>query len=211
MHRILGSLIQQGWLTVSGSPRRYAPSWKAVELGFQVARRSRVRDALMQAAMDLAASVRSRSYVAFYEDGDVIFTDCIDVRGERLMPLLMGVRLPAAINVCGRVLLAFQSTGEIERALRRELPQMTERTMTSQADVRRRLGVIRERGYEVMDRENNPGVSGVAVPVFDSAHEVTASLGILIPGPLREEAVLRLLDPAFRVAQQVSADLGGQL
>jgi DNA-binding IclR family transcriptional regulator len=211
VHRLLGALVQQRWLTVHGSPRRYAPSWKVVELGFQVARRNRVREVLTQAAMNLAASVRSRSYVAFYEDGDVVFTDCVDVRGEQLMPLLMGLRLPAAINVCGRALLTFQSAEEIERALCRELPQMTERTITSKQEIMNRLTIVRQRGYDVMDRENTPGVSGVAVPVFDSSREAIAALGVLIPGQLREEAVDRLLDPTLRVAQQASADLGGQL
>jgi DNA-binding IclR family transcriptional regulator len=210
VHRLLTALVHEGWLTATGSPRRYAPSWRAVEIGFLIAKQNRVRDVLLLAATDLARIVRSKTYVAFYEDGDVIFTDSVEVRGDRLIPGLMGVRLPAPINVCGRVLLAFQPKAEIDRALSAELPQLTEWTKTDKEAILNTLGLVRERGYDVMDRENSPGVSGVAVPVFQAADRIAGSLGILIPGPLRLEAVEPLLEPAFRTAQQASDDLGGR-
>lgn len=210
VHRLLTSLVHDGWLTISGSPRRYAPSLRVVELGFLVARQNHVRDVLLEAATELARLVQIKTYVALYEDGDVLFTDWVDVRGNRLIPELSGIRLPAPINVCGRVLLAYQPRTEIDRALSRELPQLTERTKTSRDEILSILSLIRERGYDVMDRENSAGVSGVAVPVFEDTDQIVASLGILIPGPLREAAVTPLLEPAFRIAQQASHDLGGQ-
>jgi DNA-binding IclR family transcriptional regulator len=207
VHRLLHSLVGEGWVIGSGRPKRYAPSWKVVELGFQVARKHRARQVLVDAAIDLAAVVQSPVFLGFYERGDMLYTDYIDVRGERVLLRLIATRFPAVLTAYGRVALAYQPGDEVDRALRPDLTQLSRRPVPSRADLERVLSRIREQGYDVSQRGRDPGILGVAVPVFEGPNLVVAALGVRLQDPQRDESHQRVLGPALSAAQQAAADL----
>jgi IclR family pca regulon transcriptional regulator len=207
VHRLLHSLVGEGWVTSSGRPKRYAPSWKVVELGFQVARTHRARQVLVDAALDLAANVQSPVFLGFYEAGDMVYTDYVDVRGERVLPRLIATRFPAALTAYGRVALAYQPEDEVDRALRPDLSQFSRRPVPSRADLERVLSRVREQGYDVSQRGRDPGILGLAVPVFEGPSRVVAALGVRLQDPERNDSLQRVLGPALSAAQQAAADL----
>src|SRR5262249_18780451 len=151
-----------------------------------------VRTVVLRAAAELAAAVYSHILdvlVAFYEKGDVIYTDVLDVRGERVTSRVQAIRVPAAVSASGRVLLAYQSQREIENALAKPLPRFTERTRTSPVEILDLLRIIRERGYDIADGDTNPAISGVAFPIFDAENRAVSALSVATAGPARSDVI----------------------
>lgn len=210
-HRLLTALVRERWVMADGKPRRYRASWRAVELGFAIARRSRIRQVALRAALQLAQAIRLQVTVALYEDGDAVITDAVDLEGEGVVPRLLGLRYPAGGTATGRVMLAYQPEAELRGALARPLPRLTEHTRTGREEVLAALPGIRERGYETSDREQHPARSGVQLPIFNAPGRVDAVLSVIIPGPLRAEAVERVLEQGLPIAFNASAELGNDI
>lgn len=87
----------------------------------------------------------------------------------------VGHALPLWAGASGRVLLAHQPPGVLERVLR----EAGERVDV--LDLQRRLQATRADGYAVSHGEREPGASSVAAPVFAPDGEVAAALAISGP------------------------------
>ena len=157
-HRILQSLVDDGWAISEGTPARFRPSWLLVELGFQVASGNRARDAMLQAGVPLVRSVEHTAVLSFYEAGTVLCTDLITMRRDEPELRLIGSRFRARETAAGRVFLAYLPDDE--------LPLDVD-------EVRSQLTAIRAKGYEMRTAHHAPaagsGTSGLAAPVFDQS------------------------------------------
>jgi IclR family pca regulon transcriptional regulator len=207
VHRTLTLLLHDGWVLAGGRPQRYWPSWKVVELGFHVARRQRLRPLLLDAALELARAVALPVFFGFYEHGEMVYTDYVDVRDGRVRPRLIASRFPAALTAYGRAVLAYQPPEELERALRLDLARHTPRAVPTRAELERVLRRIRARGYELSDRAHDPGIHGLAVPVREGQERATAALGVRLAGSVHGDAPAAILKPALAAAQRVAAEL----
>jgi IclR family pca regulon transcriptional regulator len=75
------------------------------------------------------------------------------------------------------VLLAFQDDRAIEDYLAgADLARLTEHTITSKAELRKRLRQARVNGYDSAQDELDYGIVSVAVPVFDKDRQVAAAI-----------------------------------
>jgi len=79
----------------------------------------------------------------------------------------------------GKALIAQLSNSELEALLcDRPLARFTANTICSFERLREHLAAVRESGYAVNNEEHISGVRGIAVPVFNQAGKVIASLGV---------------------------------
>jgi DNA-binding IclR family transcriptional regulator len=163
---------------------------------------------MVEAAEELTRTAGLHTLVAFYERGDMIYSDEFVRQGPRTEHRLSTVRLHAGATASGRVLLAYQDVGEIDAALSRPIPRATEHSKASVAEVRQALPAIRQRGYEINDREWVPTHGGFAVPVFLAPNTVAAALAVVLVGPVLESTVERHLPVALAAAMQASIRLG---
>jgi hypothetical protein len=76
----------------------------------------------------------------------------------------------------GKALLAWQEPAEIEAVMAAGLPALTANTITEPEALRRELGLVRERGYAIDDREMYDNMRCIAVPVFE--RDVPVRMGI---------------------------------
>jgi DNA-binding IclR family transcriptional regulator len=210
IHSMLSALAADGWVAVEGRPKRYRAAWRVAALGLTVARNSHVRRVALQAAIDLARTLRLSTGISFYDGGYAVYTDTIDVPGEQVLPHVEGMRVPAAISANGRLMLAFQSEGEVQRALSLNLPHFTDHTTRDPSTILASLTQIRERGYDVGDREFSTRFSWVSVPIGAGSDPVAAVLSVAFRGAATDETVERLLGPAFEAAHYASNLLGFQ-
>jgi IclR family acetate operon transcriptional repressor len=87
------------------------------------------------------------------------------------------VEVPPHCSALGKVLLAWQALDLPEGPLE----QVTERTLTSVADLERDLEQARARGFAITQDELELGLSGMAAPVFGPDATLVATVGISGP------------------------------
>jgi len=98
---------------------------------------------------------------------------------------------------CGsapRLLLAHAKPSVQERVLAGELDKYTEQSLVDPAELRRRLAVIRSRGWEIAVDDVHPGLAAAAVPVKVKDGTVIASISMagLTQNVVKDEAPLYL-------------------
>jgi IclR family acetate operon transcriptional repressor len=113
---------------------------------------------------------------------------------EVKMTVPLGHPFPLHAGGSSKAFLAFLSEADREKYLTgRELPSLTERTVTDQATLRRELAAIRDRGYAVSFGERQQGAGSVAAPVFNRQGEPVAVMSVCGPAE-------RFIQAAERVA-----------
>jgi IclR family transcriptional regulator, acetate operon repressor len=113
---------------------------------------------------------------------------------EVKMTVPLGHPFPLHAGGSSKAFLAFLSEADREKYLTgRELPSLTERTVTDQTTLRRELAAIRDRGYAVSFGERQQGAGSVAAPVFNRAGEPVAVMSVCGPAE-------RFIQAAERVA-----------
>lgn len=208
-YRTIDGLVSTGWVnTDSGNPARFTPSLRVMQLGLLMLRSHRIRELILPNALALASELQCTCMVAFYERGDVVYTDAIEWFGERLTTTPSGIRAPAYTTGSGTILLAKQPQEEIERVLAQVANRFESGEGPNPEVIRAEIVATQQRGYGVSDRTFRPSASGIGVAVFDRRHQVAAALGIHSDAPVDDEFLKRVLPRALDHAKQASLDLG---
>ena len=119
-----------------------------------------------------------------------------------------GHLLPVHAGASALVVLAFAGEEEIDRILEEAAPleRFTDRTLTRPSDVRRQLEAIRASGLAVTEGEVDPGVRGIAAPVFWPGGRIAAGLSVVgLAYRLTDEVVDRVAEEV-RVAARTITD-----
>ena len=94
----------------------------------------------------------------------------------------VGRRAPLHCTGLGKVLLAYLPEKERKRILfRKELPRLTENTITNKRELEKELNKVREQGFALDREENEKDVRCVAAPIRNYQGEVIAALSISSP------------------------------
>ena len=98
------------------------------------------------------------------------------------MDSLIGLRRKAHLVGCGKVLLAYQPSSEIEAYIHSvNFEPMTDYSITSGNELRRELAAIREQGYGFDREESEYGLFCIAAPIRDANDTVIAAISISGP------------------------------
>ena len=121
-----------------------------------------------------------------------------------------GMRVPMHAGASAKVILAYMSDDEIEVALSKMLEKLTDKTVTDRTLIENELDRIRNSGYGISIGEINEGGAAIAMPIFDSSHEVIGSVGVIGPSDrfrkLDTEAMVKYLKDS---TDEITRELGG--
>src|SRR5579863_7029863 len=182
VHRLLGTLIQRGYVKQNRQNRKYSLGFRALQMGSDMRQRFSLRLEARPFLQRLMQSCGESANLAVLDDGEVVYID--QAQSSRILRMFtqIGNRLPAHSTGSGKVMLAFSSPEVVEGILRRYgLSERTPHTITNTDHFRRELDQIRHQGYALDDQEHEEGVRCVAVPVRDESGQVVASLSISGP------------------------------
>ena len=169
---------------------------------------------LATAAQPLLDRCRNRLHescsLGVLDGSDVFYLARAETIRIMSVSLHVGTRLPAYCTSMGRVLLAHLSDAALEKYLSRiNVVPRTSKSLTSIAELRAVLIAVRRLGYAIVDQELELGLRSIAVPVFDQAGSVVASLNAGT-SPVRvtlRELTQRLLPELKRSAADLQAAL----
>lgn len=155
----------------------------------------------------LSSMTRQTSNIGIL-DGDQVLHACIRTPNRPLrFEQGVGSRAPAYCTALGKALLAALDPDELPGHLMGEpFTRLTDRTITTRAELDTELRRTRRRGHAVDDNEHSVGLRCVAVPLTHSG-ETLAALSVSGPsGEFGPQDQRRHLDALTDTAQRLLAD-----
>ena len=180
--RLLNRLRDVGWLTRSDDARRlYAPTLRIVALAGQIVQRTRIAEQAVPVVAALHGETGAVAHLAIPSYRSVL---CV-VHGNGAGPAEPGLHelVPAHCTATGKALLGHRQAWR-DSVLAAPLEPRTARTITDATTLLADTEAARVRGYATEDGEYQPGVRGVAAPVFAPSGEAVAALGVSSDGDL---------------------------
>jgi DNA-binding IclR family transcriptional regulator len=176
--RLVGALERSGLVERDLETGRYGLGFKLLRLAHVVLEQSPLPE--------MATPILSRLMEATGETATlcVVHNDAILIlaRVECASPLRsvaqIGHQGPLYCTAHGKVALAWMADEQAAAILAREMPKLTDLTITSADDMNCERGRIRDRGYALDLGEREPELVSIAAPVRDAAGQVVASCGV---------------------------------
>jgi DNA-binding IclR family transcriptional regulator len=210
VHRLLGTLIQRGYVKQNRQNRKYSLGFRALQMGSDMRQRFTLRLEARPFLQRLVQHCGESANLAVLDDGEVVYID--QAQSTRILRMFtqIGNRLPAHSTGSGKVMLAFASPDVVEGIVRRYgLASRTPRTIVDFDAFREELERIRQRGYAIDDEEHEEGVRCVAAPVRDESGQVVASLSVSGPVTrLNDRQMNAVIPEVVECAMKLSTRLG---
>lgn len=198
LFRILATLGARGYVQKSPASR-YRLTLKAWELGAKAVRRIRLRDVARPFLEQLAAATGETVHLSVLQGDGIVIIDKLDSLHPVRVDTYVGLRAPAHCSATGKAILAFLPPAALAGVLPQRLARHTPATIADRAALERELAEVRRSGWARNREEWRSGVCAAAVPIFDSAGAVAASLSVTVPTPRFTPSALRTkLVPALK-------------
>ena len=151
---------------------------------------------------EVARQLQGSSSLGVLDGADVLFVARAGSPSLLTTSLSVGSRLPAHVTAMGRVLLAELPDEQIDRYLTDlKVERRTHLTLTEPARIKKAILDARREGYSFVDQELALGIRAVAVPVYDGAGAVVASINVSVADSRAKPGeVLRRCLPVLRQA-----------
>lgn len=179
VRRCLYTLAKLGYVGTEDG-RTYALRPRILALGHAYLSSTPLATAVQPLLDQISDELHESSSMAVLE-GDEILYIARSSTTTRLMSIDLGLgsRLPAYCTSMGRVLLADLAPVQLDQYLSRvKLTRLTNRTVSTAAELKRVLAEVRRDGYAIVDQELEIGLRSIAVPVKDAAARCVAAINV---------------------------------
>ena len=154
-----------------------------------------------------AAAIRAHQsiHLSIFDDGQALVLVQVDALEDSGYFVKPGTRRDVFLTASGRVLLAFQTAEERQAMLASARAKTTE--LMPEAELMRRLEVVRLQGFEEMPSLQISGVHNLSFPVMDVRGRAVAAM--TMPFLLRTD-LSSTLDEARDILRATAAELSGR-
>ncbi|HET6503655.1 MAG TPA: IclR family transcriptional regulator [Amycolatopsis sp.] len=213
-HELLTTLVARRYLArQAGEETVYRLGPRLLELGARYQERLEFAAEADAVARLVAARCGETVHVGVLDGIDVVYLSKIDSTHSVRLISEVGRRLPAHCTAVGKALLAGLPAERLESLLSgRKLAALTDRSLTSRADLLAQLDDVRATGVAHERSESNPDAGCVAAPVVDAHGDWVAAMSISIPTSRHSEQAWQNWEKLVREgAGELSARLGGRV
>jgi IclR family pca regulon transcriptional regulator len=171
--RCLITLQELGYVGANG--KRFFLLPKVVSIGATYLDAARIDEIILPYLRELVATTGESSSLGVLDGEDVLHLANYSARRLIRMTAGVGSRFPAHATSLGRVLLADLPPAQLDEFLSKaRLKQLTAKTVTDPAKLRRILKTVQKDGFARVVDELEEGLSSVAVPVRIASSTVAA-------------------------------------
>lgn len=207
-HRLLNTLVEQGFVIQDGNKGLYRPTLRLWELGSQIIRRLDFVSVAREFMPKLAAITGETVHLSVLQGTEVIYLDKTEGTQVIRSYTEIGQRAPAWCVATGKILIAYIEP-DVLRSLIPQLHAYTPRTLTDHALLAKELEVARAEGIAYNHGEWRVDVMGAATAIFDAGATPIAAIGISGPGQrLRNGALEKHSGAVIEIGRAISGALG---
>ena len=177
---ILGSLGQSK--TVREDGKRYALDVGILQLGQAYSAGVDVAGMFVPVGRKLRSALDETVQLGVLSGADAVYIARQDSTQPVRLVAFVGRRLPAHASAVGKALLAHLDDLELRSVLGNQpFARLTDKTLTTYAELRRDLEATRRRGYAETRDECIAGLHCVSAPVFDHSGSAVAAISVSVP------------------------------
>lgn len=204
-HRLLSTLVAEGFALRDPVHRRYHPGRALVELGLSALEDIRRRSTQEFPLTALAQQVQESVKILILDGQYARTIQTADGSHSGRAGETMGSLLPANTTAGGKVLLSGESLEALKNRFNGTLPSRTADSIADWDALMDELRLVRERGWASNIGEANPELSALAVPVLGHDHQVVAALSVVAPVQrMTPENQMRILRHLFATAFEMN-------
>lgn len=186
------------WRTENG---RYTLGHRLYTIGALVPSGRTLLDSVRPELYKLRIATGENVHLAVLCGTDVVHIERLHCDHMLKMLLESPDKPPAHAVSTGKVLLAYADDETREAVLSNALRRCTRRTITDPEALRHDLSAIASRGFAIEHEEFSPGISSIAVPVFEKGRAV-AAMAVVAPTAHLPSGQL---EPALRLLKDAAA------
>lgn len=212
-YRLLGSLVDAGFVSYLPEEKRYGLGVVAFELGSSYSRQMPLRRVAQPVLARLVTATKENAHLAVLHGPDVFYV--IEQRAPRRRALVTdaGVRLPATLTASGLAILSALPAAQVH-AIYPDADTLVDREgrgPTSLAELGHLLDEVRTRGHALEDGQVTSGLASVGVPVLDRTGYPIAGISVTFEAARVDGARrAQLVEAIRRAAGTLSRRLGAR-
>lgn len=181
-HNLLQRLVACD-LAVTAEGPRYSVGGRVVRLGIKVVDGLQIRTLARKPLQELARAIDDDIYLAVRLGRRLVYVDRMPGTRSISVDIRLGQELFLHATAVGKLFAAYDA-GCRRRMLASSLPQLTPHTITDVHELEVECKRILQNGWALSSQEGVLGMSGIAVPVLNSAHEIVGAIHVSSLSPL---------------------------
>ncbi|WCI07885.1 IclR family transcriptional regulator [Arthrobacter sp. OVS8] len=181
-YRLLGSLTRDGFVDYEPDGRRYHLGLRIFQLGQRVSNHHGFAGTALPILRRVTEETGEATILSVRDGNHHLTVNKVD--GPQTFRVTSDPGHLGALHTTsvGKALVAFADDATRSRLVDElELQPLTEFSITDREAFRAEIELVRQRGFAVMDQENELGMRAVAVPVFNAQGTAFASLATAVP------------------------------
>jgi DNA-binding IclR family transcriptional regulator len=211
-YRLLGSLTRDGFVDYESDGRRYHLGLRIFQLGQRVSNHHGFAGTALPILRRVTEETGEATILSVRDGNHHLTVNKVD--GPQTFRVTSDPGHLGALHTTsvGKALVAFADDATRSRLVDElELEPLTEFSITGREAFRAEIELVRQRGFAVMDQENELGMRAVAVPVFNAQGTAFASLATAVPVfRMSVEALVALVPLLQSAAAELAARLPQQ-
>ena len=209
-HRLLATLVAQGYARQDPDTGRYALGAKALHLAEAYLGQMDLRLVVRPFLERLSQTTGETANLVILDGQEALYLDKVESPQSLRIFSRIGRRAPLHCTAVGKILLADRSKAAVDALLGRgPLERLTRNTITSLSQLRRELEKVRDEGFALDREECEDGACCIAVPVQTVRGETVAAVGVSGPAMrMHVRRIQELVPVVVRTGRQISERLG---
>ncbi len=209
-HRLLATLVTQGYARQNADTGRYALGAKALHLAESYLGQMDLRLVARPFLERLSEETGETANLVILDGQEALYLDKVESPQSLRIFSRIGRRAPLHCTAVGKVLLADRSKAAVDALLGQgPLERLTRNTVTAVSQLRRELEKVQDEGFALDREECEDGACCIAVPVRNAKGEAVAAIGISGPAVrMHVRRIQELVPGVVRTGRQISERLG---
>lgn len=174
-HRLLGTLVREGYAKFDASSRLYTVGLRVFQLAQTVSVAYGFAGMTRPILDGISALTHEATLLAVLDGDRQLYVHTVQGPQQVRVVGEPGTHGPLHCAAVGKVLIAFSPDSVREHLINTlELDKFTANTITDRDVFRAEIDIVRTRGYAVADEEHEVGIRAISVPIFVNRKVVAA-------------------------------------
>jgi IclR family acetate operon transcriptional repressor len=208
-HRLLAMLQWHGFVSQNPGSKAYVPGRELLSIGLAALHDLAVRDVARPEIEDLSREVGETVHLIVLQGSRTLIVDAVEGQQMVRVGARLGGSAPLNCVSAGKVLLSAFSMRQVAALVGSDpLPQMTERSIATLAELELELEKVRRQGYATNFDEHELGATGVSVAIPVPRGVTPATITVNAPsGRMAKERIPEVARLARAAAARIAAKL----